>query len=66
MSLSYQQMFEQTKGVISLLPTHFNRDESLDLGAMRETAEYACQQLKGHDGGDYDRREHHGILCDDG
>ena len=50
MSLSYQQMFEQTKGVISLLPTHFNRDESLDLGAMRETAEYACQQLKGHDG----------------
>ena len=50
MSLSYQQMFEQTKGVISLLPTHFNRDESLDLGAMRETAEYACQQLKGQDG----------------
>ena len=41
MSLSYQQMFEQTKGVISLLPTHFNRDESLDLGAMRETAESA-------------------------
>lgn len=50
MSLSYQQMFERMKGVISLLPTHFNRDESLDLGAMKETAEYACQQLKGRDG----------------
>ena len=58
MSLSYQEMFQKIQGVISLLPTHFNRDESLDLGAMRETAEYACQQLKG--------REYVGVLCDDG
>lgn len=50
MSLSYQEMFQKIQGVISLLPTHFNRDESLDLGAMRETAEYACQQLKGREG----------------
>ncbi|MFR3031778.1 MAG: hypothetical protein ACLTNO_11040 [Blautia sp.] len=46
MSLSYQEMFQKIQGVISLLPTHFNRDESL-IGARRETAEYACQQLKG-------------------
>ena len=50
MSLSYQEMFEKLNGVIGLIPTHFHGDESLDLGAMRETAEYACQQLQGREG----------------
>lgn len=50
MSLTYQEMFNKLNGVIGLLPTHFNEDESLDLGAMKEVAEYACQQLSGHDG----------------
>jgi len=50
MSLSYQQMLEKLNGVIGLIPTHFKDDETLDLGAMRETTEYACEQLKGHEG----------------
>ena len=50
MSLSYQEMLKRLNGVIGLLPTYFNDDETLDLGAMRETAEFACEQLEGHDG----------------
>lgn len=50
MSLSYQQMLEKLNGVIGLIPTHFKDDESLDLGAMKETTEFACRQLEGREG----------------
>lgn len=46
----YKKMIGLIKGPLALLPTHFNKDESLDLGAMRTTAEFALEHMKGKDG----------------
>jgi 4-hydroxy-tetrahydrodipicolinate synthase len=50
MSLTPQEMLKKLKGPLALLPTHFNKDESLDLEAMRATAEFARDQIMGKDG----------------
>jgi 4-hydroxy-tetrahydrodipicolinate synthase len=38
------------KGPIALFPTHFDRSENLDLGAMRASIEYAVETMRGKDG----------------
>lgn len=50
MSLLYNEMLKKIKGPLALLPTHFNNDESLDLGAMRATTEFALNAMQGKDG----------------
>ena len=46
----YKEVIKKIRGPLALLPTHFNSDESLDLGAMRETAEFAASAMEGKDG----------------
>jgi 4-hydroxy-tetrahydrodipicolinate synthase len=43
-------MFRKIRGPLTIFPTHFNSDGTLDLGAMRTSAEYAKEVYKGHDG----------------
>lgn len=50
MSLTPQEMLKKLKGPLALLPTHFNKDESLDLGAMKATAEFVRDKMQGKDG----------------
>ena len=50
MSLTPKEMLQKIKGPLALLPTHFNKDESLDLGAMRATAEFVLKSMEGKDG----------------
>ena len=50
MGFSPKEMQAKLKGPLALLPTHFNDDESLDLGAMRATAQFAVEQMEGKDG----------------
>lgn len=50
MALNYSEMLKKLKGPLALLPTHFNKDESLDLGAMVATTEFVLDEMAGKDG----------------
>lgn len=50
MTLNLKKTINKIKGPLALLPTHFNKDESLDLGAMKVTAEFALMAMEGKDG----------------
>lgn len=50
MGLTPYLMKKKLKGPLALFPTHFAKNGDLDLGAMKETARYAVDTMRGHDG----------------
>lgn len=50
MALAPHEMIKRLEGPLALFPTHFNSNGDLDLGAMRASAQYARQTMRGKKG----------------